>query len=377
MHDLTPQIRTRLRRVEWLVLAFLVGTGLLFLTALGWWLKTTGDSRGWFVIEVPYYTYLENAGAIREGTPVKMMGFTIGKVDSVTTAEDNPYNRSMRFNVYVHFLVREPYYGYIHSDSICRLGGTGVDLLGGSWLELTRAEGRGIPTVVTSNAIPEVLNDQFAYKAPSAERTNKYLVYRPFKRRDSGYFMATVQSVSLMDNAEDTVALVREALPGLTNAIASILGDLRGITADLRPALARPGGLGELVIPTNIVRGLETTLNDLHRTQENLQPVMTNAGVTLAMATETARELKPLFLQVQGAVSNVQALVVSLESQVTSTNLVGNFSRLADKAALLADTTDTLMRHHWLFRSAFKTNEPSSNFQPRQQNNELMDRRRF
>ena len=377
MHDLTPQIRTRLRRVEWLVLAFLVGSGLLFLLALGWWLKTTGDARGWFVTEVPYYTYLDNAGAIREGTPVKMMGFTIGKVDSVTTAEDTPYNRSMKFNVYVHFLVREPYYGYIHSDSICRLGGTGVDLLGGSWLELTRAEGQGVPTVVTSNAIPQVLNDQFAYKSPSLERTNKYLVYHPFKSRDSGYFMATIHSVSLMDNAEDTVAMVHEALPGLTNAIAGILGDLQRITSDLRPALARPGGLGELVIPTNLMRGLETTLNDLHRTQDNLQPVITNAGVTLAVATETAQELKPLFLQVQGAVSNVQALVVSLESQVASTNLVGNFSRLADKAALLADTTDTLMRRHWLFRSAFKTNEPNSSNPTRQQNTELMDRRRF
>ena len=125
------------------------------------------------------------------------------------------------------------------------------------------------------------------------------------------------------------------------------------------------------------MRGLETTLNDLHRTQDNLQPVITNAGVTLAVATETAQELKPLFLQVQGAVSNVQALVVSLESQVASTNLVGNFSRLADKAALLADTTDTLMRRHWLFRSAFKTNEPNSSNPTRQQNTELMDRRRF
>ncbi len=377
MHDLTPQIRTRLRRVEWLVLAFLTGSGLLFLSAVGWWIKTTGDERGWFVVEVPYYTYLENAGAIHEGTPVKMMGFTIGKVDSVTTAEDNPYNRWMKWNVYVHFLVREPYYGYIHTDSICRLGGTGIDLLGGSWLELTRAEGLGIPTVISNNATPVVLNEQFAYKPPTAERTNKFLTYHPFKRRDHGYFIATTNSVSLMDQAEQVAVMVRDALPGLTNELAGILVDIHGITAQLRPALSKPGGIGDLVIPTNLMRGLEVTLNDLHRTQENLQPVMTNASEALVTAQDLSRELKPLFIQVQGAVSNVQALVQSLESQVTSTNLVGNVSRLADKAALLADTTDTLMRRHWLFRSAFKTNDPVSAPTEPKRNVEWLDRRRF
>ncbi len=377
MHDLTPQIRTRLRRVEWLVLAFLIGSGLLFLAAIGWWIKTTGDERGWFVVEVPYYTYLENAGAIHEGTPVKMMGFTIGKVDSVTTAEDNAYNRWMKWNVYVHYLVREPYYGYIHTDSICRLGGTGIDLLGGSWLELTRAEGLGIPTVVSSNATPAVLNEQFAYKPPTAERTNKFLTYHPFKRRDNGYFIATTNTVSLMDQAEQVAAMVRDALPGLTNELAGILFDIHGITAQLRPALSKPGGIGDLAIPTNLMRGLEITLNDLHRTEENLQPVMTNASGALVTAQELSRELKPLFIQVQGAVSNVQSLVASLESQVTSTNLVGNVSRLADKAALLADTTDTLMRRHWLFRSAFKTNEPVSVPTEQKRNVEWLDRRRF
>lgn len=377
MQDLTPQIRTRLRRVEWLVLAFLIGTGLLFLSALGWWIKTTGDARGWFVIEVPYYTYLENAGAIREGTPVKMMGFTIGKVESVTTAEDNSFNRLNKFNVFVHFLVREPYYGYIHTDSKCRLGGTGVDLLGGSWLELTRAEGEGIPTVQSSNSVTSVLSDQFAYKPDSAERTNKYLVYRPIKRKDSGYFMKTETSISLMDNAESAVATVQAALPGLTNALAGILTNVHALTAELRPALNKPGGLGELLVPPNLLRGLEITLEDLHRTQANLQPVITNANGTLVLAQETSAQLKPLFIEVQGAVSNVQALMMSLQSQVVSTNLLGNVSRLADKAALLADTTDTLMRRHWLFRSAFKTNESTGELKPIPQNQQLLNRARF
>lgn len=373
MQDLTPQIRTRLRRVEWLVLAFLIGTGLLVLLALGWWLKTTGDARGWFVLEVPYYTYLEDAGTIREGTPVKMMGFTIGKVDRVITAEDNGYNRSRKFNVFVHFLVREPFFGYIHTDSTSRLGGAGIELLGGSWLELTRAEGLGVPTVLITNTTALVLNDRFGHAAPSTERTNQFLNYRPFRRRDNGYFITTETSISLMNNAEASAAILRNALPGLTNQLAEILNDIHGLVADLRPSLTKAGGMGDLLIPTNLTSRLALTLDDLHGLQERLAPVMTNANQTLLVAQETSRDLKPLFSDVQGAVTNIQGLVTALQQQVTSTNLLGNVSRLADKAALLADTTDTLMRRHWLFRSAFQTN--SARTTPR--NEQLLDRRRF
>jgi hypothetical protein len=46
-----------------------------------------------------------------------------------------------------------------------------------------------------------------------------------------------------------------------------------------------------------------------------------------------------------------------MKSQLeANTNLVGNVSQLAASAHRLADTTDTLLRRHWLFRSAFKTN---------------------
>ena len=48
LQDLTPQLRTRLRRVEWVVVLFLVGAVIVGLIGLGFFIKTTGDKRGWW-----------------------------------------------------------------------------------------------------------------------------------------------------------------------------------------------------------------------------------------------------------------------------------------------------------------------------------------
>lgn len=53
----------------------------------------------------------------------------------------------------------------------------------------------------------------------------------------------------------------------------------------------------------------------------------------------------------------MQNTVSNLQTQLTAnTNLAPAVTQVAE-AAQLAETTDTLLRRHWLFRSAFKTNK--------------------
>ena len=120
LQDLTPQLRTRLRKVEWVVVLFLAGAVVVALVGLGFFIKTTGDKRGWWVKQVPYYTYLRDGSSVKVGTPVKMLGFTIGEVVQIDTAPDDSWHRSEGFNVFVRFLVRDPYQGYIFTDSSSR-----------------------------------------------------------------------------------------------------------------------------------------------------------------------------------------------------------------------------------------------------------------
>ena len=128
LQDLPPQLRTRLRKVEWMVVLFLAGALVVGLVGLGFFIKTTGDQRGWWVKQVPYYTYLRDGSSVKVGTPVKMLGFTIGEVVQIDTAPDDSWHRSEGFNVFVRFLVRDPYQGYIFTDSRLKVSGMPIDI---------------------------------------------------------------------------------------------------------------------------------------------------------------------------------------------------------------------------------------------------------
>lgn len=389
LQDITPQLRTRLRRVEWMVVLFLGGALLLVLGSIAWWVKQTGDRRGWFILEVPYYTYLETGAGIKVGMPVKMLGFTIGQVAEVDMERDDTYNRAHHYNVFVRMLIREPYYGYIYTDSQIKLGGAGIDLLGGSFLEISREEGGGIPTVVFTNGVPMMLWDQFAHKiqdldgggwddlsqkwanaatdAKAADITNRFVQYRPFTRASSGYYLATRRTDSLVDSATAITETLRNALPGLTNQLGSTLGELNRLVAELREAAGRPGGFGELALPTNLNQRLDQTLADVHDLSRRLDPVLDKTGQTLDTLQDNSRRIGPLMDNVRGVVTNVEKMVIGLQAQLNNTNMVENVSRLAEKAAVLADkattlteTTTTLLHRHWLFRSAFRTNQSES-----------------
>lgn len=69
LKDLTPQLRTRMGRAEWYVGLFLATTALLMTLAFALYLQRTAKARGWFVVEVPYFTYLPDASGLKVGSP--------------------------------------------------------------------------------------------------------------------------------------------------------------------------------------------------------------------------------------------------------------------------------------------------------------------
>ena len=372
LQDLTPQLRTRLHKVEWLVMLFLVGAVAVAVALFAWFIRTTGEARGWWVTEVPYYTFVPQATGIHTGTPVQLMGFKVGqvtRVDPINLEQRRSWDSyaSNNFNVFVGFTVRGEYPGYINTDSRVTIGGFPVDIAGGIVLEISVGTPEGI---VTTTNLPGgrtgVLWDQFAYKLPSLERTNRFLKYSPLSKGNQGYYLSLDQSETLTAQAQRIMAKVDRvsgvidvALPGMTNELQTVLRNLRLITTELQPVLERPGGMGALLIPTNLNQRLDTVLADVHQQSERLGPVFDRVNKTLDTAQETSQRAGPLLDDIRRAVASVQEMVTVLQTKVTDTNLLANVSRLADKAAQLSDTTDTLLRRHWLFRSAFKTNAPT------------------
>lgn len=381
LQDLTPQLRTRLRRVEWVVVMFLAGTALLALCGLGWFIKSTGDKRGWWVVQVPYYTYLNDGGTVKVGTPVKRLGFTIGEVVSIESTDDNDWNRSQGYNVFVRFLVRAPYHGYLFTDCSVKVAGLPIDIAGGSFLDVVPTRGSGLPTTSTNTPTGRlgVLSDKYAYTMGTPAATN-HIQYATFKKTDKGYFLRTEPAGDLIGELTFLIPKIREAFskPGG-------LGDLL-IPTNLASRLDRPGGLGDLVLPTNLNSALHETLTNLNRQIGGVGSLVTNLDQTLPpLLTNLNQTLPPLLAELTPTMSNLNLtlppLLTNLNTQIADVGpLVSNLNAtlpgvLTQANLTLGDVrTNTLpaanqlltnsaefvggLKRHWLFRGAFKTNAP-------------------
>src|SRR6266513_2106472 len=106
LQDLTPQLRTRLSRLERLVGWFVTIATLLLLLGLGYYVYQLARNRGWFLTKMPYFTFVNNAAGLNVGDRVRLMGFEAGEITHITA---QPPEASEYGNVYVQFRVREPY----------------------------------------------------------------------------------------------------------------------------------------------------------------------------------------------------------------------------------------------------------------------------
>ena len=141
LQDLTPQLRTRLNRVEHMVGWFVFLATALLLFAFGYYIYHQAQRNGWFKIKAPFFTYVNSSAGLKAGDDVIMMGFAVGKITEVEVMP--PGNAH---NVKVKFVVKEPYFRYLQT------GGSYLKLnsgfLNNRQLEITRGT-NGYALVVT------------------------------------------------------------------------------------------------------------------------------------------------------------------------------------------------------------------------------------
>ena len=356
LQDLTPQLRTRLGRVERLVGLFLILTVLLMLAGLVYFVHHTAKERGWFVQKFPYYTYVADSTGVKLGTPVTMMGFTVGEVTVIQPEKMEDWFIVNQYNVFIGFNVRSPYDGYIWTDSRVRIGAG--DFLGTRTLEITRGSKGDVTVKNAPGEPPQMLSDEFLYKQYLTNRT-----YRSLEQSGNGFWLEASESQPLQQRLTDIANTVNDALPrvfALTNGVAEALSNLasvtaqlnatmpkldtavegmNGLVADLRPALRSPGGIGDLLMPTNLGTQLTVTLS-------NLNPGTGPIALTLS--------------NLNGRMADVGVALSNVNLQLSqNTNLLADANQLTRNVGSLADTIQTLLTRHWLFRSAFKTNRPT------------------
>ncbi|MDB6066313.1 MAG: Mce related protein, partial [Pedosphaera sp.] len=115
LQDLTPQLRTRLNRMERAVGWFILLATLLLLFGFAYYVYTTAERKGWFKIKAQYYTYAVSGEGLLVGDPILLMGFPAGQITEIT-AMAPAWGSYTTSNVFIGFEVTEPYYGYIWTE---------------------------------------------------------------------------------------------------------------------------------------------------------------------------------------------------------------------------------------------------------------------
>ena len=405
LQDLTPQLRTRLSRMERAVGWFVALAMALLVFGFGYYVYHTAENKGWFLTKASYYTYTERATGLKVGDQVMLMGLTVGQITQM-----EPMPPDYPYNIYVEFEIKDPYYGYLWTGG-SRAKVTTADLLGKRVLEVTKGTG-GYPTY-TFNPLREVsmaevqswpdtshwllaqevwdasgTNLLAKAKSPvtnltalaAAGCTNLLIMNTAEQRklmtgiwndqegrydaytRKSKYELLVDESAAVTERLEKLVSEVEQALPNilrLTNQLATVLSNSASLTSNLNVVavgaqptvsnltlltaqLDHPGALGEWLLPTNLNRQLEGTLGTADATLTSANAALLNASSNLTVLAESLGR----------SLDNLANLTSNLNSQVqANTNILGEISR----AIVDADSFVQGLKHHWLLRSAFRT----------------------
>jgi len=397
LQDLTPQLRTRLSRMERAVGWFVFLATALLLFGFGYYIYHTAERKGWFVIQAPFHAYVQSSAGLNVGDPVYMMGFPVGQITRV-----HPMPPGDKNNVRVEFEVRDTYFRYIWT------GGSYVkvnsaDFLGKRQIEVTRAT-NGPAICVTQpgfwKTIPELeqlvatetnrwqlyqdivdgdsnlVFGAYLMLAPSnLERmaalkpaSNSIFVYNNavdrnrivaswdgrvrryvnFTPGSESAWLRAVEAPPISDQLQGMVTQVQQALPGilaLTNQIGAVLDSAANATSNLNTVLvgAQPMIANFAILSAQLrepgglgVLALGTNGN------EQLQGTLTNLNSLLG---HTDTNLADLLINLANMTSNLNAQVQA------------NSNLLAGIARTVSDSDDFVqgLKRHWLLRSAFKT----------------------
>jgi MlaD protein len=404
LQDLTPQLRTRLSRMERAVGWFVFVATALLIFGFGYYIYHTAERKGWFKIKAPFHVYLQSSAGLSVKDPVYMMGFQVGEITSVEPQQ--PYDPH---NVIVKFEILEPYFRYVWlGGSYVKVNAAGF--LNQRQLEVTR--GTNGPAICVTQpgvwkTIPEleqiivtesdrwqlyqdVLDDNsntvfaaytmltqsnletiaelkpptntifvydnkpsFKYIVASWDnRVHRYVNFAP--DHDTAWLRAE-ETPPIGDQLQAMVAQVQSALPGilsLTNKISTVLDNASAATSNLNTALVAAQPMvtnfaiisGQLREPGGALTwALGTNGND------QLQDALTNVN-TLLVNTDT--NLNGLTASLGQTLDHLADITSNLNAQVQAdTNLLGGISKT------IADTDDFVqgLKQHWFLRSAFKT----------------------
>ena len=416
LQDLTPQLRTRLSRMERSVGWFVVLATVLLLAGFGYYVRNTAQRKGWFKTRVPYFTLIDRATGLHVGDPVLLMGFEVGQITQVVPQPPDDF----KYNVYIEFEIKEPNYGYLWTI------GSGVkvvsaDFLGKRGLEVTKGTG-GHATYVfnplremtlaeaeklfepekwalaadhydgtsTNLVIPAltplgketfanlhqlgvgkltVLDQHQQRKRPTAvwnDQDGGYVKFIPksdpaAKVKANLYWLFAEEAPAATERLETILSQVEKALPNvlnLTNQIAGVLAQSTQLTSNLNVVAlnAQPASANLAALSAQL--RAPGALGEWMLGTNGLKRTEAVLESAEAAITHADTNLTALAENLARSLENLAGITSNLNAQVqANTNILSTIST----AVVDVDNLVQGLKRHWLLRSAFKsktTNAP-------------------
>jgi len=385
------------RAVGWFVFlaVLLLGFGFVY------YVYTTAERKGWFLIKARYFTFATEATGLKVGDPVVLMGFDAGSITSIKPMPAEQFT----YNVFVEFELKAPNYGYIWTEG-SRAKIAAADLLGKRVLEVTKGTG-GYPTYVFfpmlwlnlaevrnlpgstnwllgqeilgpdgTNLLARplqplsnigeivaagytnvlVLNTNEPQKKMTGVWDDKLGRYEAVDLKPHGYYLHEDESPAVTDQIQRMVSQVQQALPGilnLTNSLALVLSNSATLTSNLnllalaaQPAVSNLAGATQHLDQPGALGQWLIPTNINHE----LEATLSNANTTVISANTN---LSSVMQNLNRSLDNVADLTSNLNQQVqANSNMLSSISATVTHA----DEFVQGLKHFWLFRHLFKTN---------------------
>lgn len=411
LQDLTPQLRTRLNRLERVVGIFVAVATVLMIAGLAYYIYQRAQTKGWGKRRLPYYTFVQSAAGLKVGEPVRMMGFPIGEITRIEAQPPGSY-----FDVFVAFEVVENYDGYLWEDSRAKVASS--DLLGNRFIEVTKGTNGPATYIfhpfreftleqaaelsetntfrfsgiiydsfgsnviaragdrVTREAVGQLLKERTVASlrvydaAASGKRATGLWDFKDARYRDpdenvetrKGYFLVPDETPALNERLE----LVAGQVQSMVRMVEASLPNVLNLTNQLQRVLESTANTAETA--DTLLADAKPIIANLTRITENLQepdgalgqwllPPEMREQITLALTnvntllTNSDSQITTLATGMDDVIENLARLTANLREQVNAnTNIVSEVSRL------IVDTDDMVqgLKRHWLLRSAFK-----------------------
>jgi len=367
LQDLTPQLRTRLSRMERAVGWFVFVATALLLFGFGYYLKHTAEQRGWFTIKAKFTTYVSSSVGLNVGDDVVMMGFRVGKITFIHALPPGD-NR----NVQLEFEVKDPYFRYVWRDgSVVKVNS--ADFLGKRQIEVTR--GTNGPAIAVTQPITLFTNID-DLKAAVGATTNRWQLQQDILDGDSNIVFSAYANLD-QDRVQKIAELTHDPVYVYDNTEKTknyVVAVWRRRDHRYEPVTS---GREYAWLPTQespaVTERLEKVVDQVQDALPNFLSLTNQLQALLANGANAASNLNTVAVSIHPLVTNANSLVVNLDTNITSalvnlsdmtSNLNAQVQSNSNMLSTISKTvhdSDTFvqgLKHHWLLRSAFKHEKP-------------------